>query len=128
MHSLRNAQAIDHFLVHAPDPEVRALINERLADLAEFDDFELSDLVNFYVAEPGDLLTDLEHQLGFELSFEARPWDAFQCHATWCELTYVLSDDGFGVVIYIPINLMLTFGLQPLIEAASPCCDRSPNS
>lgn len=126
MQCLRSAQAIDSFLIHAPDPEIHALIKARLTDLAEFDDVDLSDLVNFYVAEPGDLLTDLENQLGFELSADARQCDGLLCHSCWCELTYVLSDDGFGVVIYIPVNLMLTFGLTPHIESALGS-DRTPD-
>jgi hypothetical protein len=30
--------------------------------------------------------------------------DSIEAHPGWLELTYVVSDDGFGYVVYVPIT------------------------
>jgi hypothetical protein len=45
-------------------------------------------------------LTTVDVQLGFSLG--ERPIDVIESHPGWYEITIVLSDDGFGVVLYVP--------------------------
>jgi len=76
------------------------LIAQRLEELSEYDDCDLSSLINIAVVEPGDTLPQIETELGF--SPAQRPVDVIESHPSWYELTYVLADDGFGVVLYVP--------------------------
>jgi hypothetical protein len=46
-------------------PELRALIEKRIEAFAEFEDYELHELVCIVIVEPGDLLMNLDLQLGF---------------------------------------------------------------
>ena len=81
-------------------PSIAPFLSSRLDDLAEYDDIELDQLVNIVVGELGDKLDDLSAALGFRA--QDRPVDVIEAHPGWFELTYVLSDDGFGVVVYVP--------------------------
>jgi hypothetical protein len=81
-------------------PDLAGPLAKRFEELSEFDDCELDQLVNIVVAQPGDRLADLDVAVGFPLSDRAP--DAIESHPHWFELTYVVSDDGFGVVLYVP--------------------------
>lgn len=111
MHILRTAPALRAFLQTSADAKLAALIAHRVAELAEHAD-EISDLVAFVVVLPGDSAEHLDAALGGLLSrrFEPLPfgapgftpwWDGLALHAGWFELTYVLSDSGFGLVVYV---------------------------
>ena len=80
--------------------ELQELIGKKLNDLDGYEDYGLNELVNFIVVEPSDALTDVDAELGFSLS--DRPWDVVESYPNWYEVTVVVSDDGFGWVIYVP--------------------------
>lgn len=113
MYVLRDAAAVRAFLMAGPDVELSVLINARMAELAEYID-EIGELVTFIVAQAGDAVEQIDSALGFGIlsnRFDLTPfgspvftpsWDALAEHADWFELTYVLSDDGFGMVVYVP--------------------------
>jgi hypothetical protein len=75
------------------------VIGDRLKELAEYAD-DLDALLNIYVVEPSDTLADLDDALGFAV--EDRPHDVIGVHPACYEVTWVLADDGFGVVLYVP--------------------------
>lgn len=83
------------------DPTLTPLITRLVEDLADYDR-ELEELVQVVVIDPGDLLSAIDAELGFQLL--DRPLDVIEAHPGWFELTYVLSDDGFGVVVYVPVR------------------------
>ena len=95
------------------DPELRTLIEKRVQTLAEFDDYELHELVNFLVVEPGDALQALDLQLGFpilENRFDGSrfgdpgftpSFDLLEEHAGCYEIVFVVSDDGFGIEVFV---------------------------
>lgn len=85
----------------ATDPTLIPLISRRIEDLAEYD-CELDELMHIVVIDPGDELSSIDAELGFPLL--DRPLDVIEAHPGWFELTYVLSDDGFGVVVYVPVH------------------------
>lgn len=85
----------------ATDPTLTALISRRIEDLAEYD-CELDELMHIVVIDPGDEMASIDAELGFALL--DRPLDVIEAHEGWYELTYVLSDDGFGVVVYVPVR------------------------
>ena len=113
MYVLRDSAAARAFLVAGPDAELAELINTRVNELAEYTD-EIGDLVTFIVIQAGDAIETIDAALGFGIlsnRFDRIPfgapgftpsWDSLAEHADWFELTYVLSDDGFGIVVYVP--------------------------
>lgn len=80
--------------------ELGELIGQRIEELTIFGEADLSALIKILVLEPCDGLEAINAKLGFSL-LERRS-DAAQSHQGWFELTFVLSDDGFGVVVYVP--------------------------
>jgi hypothetical protein len=83
-------------------PDLTGPLTKRLSELGEFSDYEPDQLVNILVAQPGDRLEDLEAALGLDL--RNSPVDSIETHPGWLELTYVVSDDGFGYVVYVPLS------------------------
>ena len=64
-------------------------------------------------------MASISRELGFDMGDVSRPWESFTAHGAWHEVVYVLGDDGFGLVIYIPAQ-----GLKdPLL--ADLCARRS---
>ena len=110
MRVLRDRQSIAAIV----DPALRILIEQRVESLSEFDDCELHELVTFVVVEPGDSLEAIDSQLGFPIltnrfdgirfgeSGFTPSFDILEEHAGYYEIVFVLSDDGFGVEIFIP--------------------------
>lgn len=80
--------------------ELGDLIGQRIKELAEYEGTDLSCLIKILVLESSDALTEIDAELGFSLL--VRHCDVAQSHREWFELTLVLSDDGFGVVVYVP--------------------------
>lgn len=82
------------------DHNLRAVVEQRINDLGELiDEYPLSQLVRFVVVEPGDGLAAVEGAAGF--SVVSRPWDVREDHPGWIELVFIVSDDGFGVELFV---------------------------
>jgi len=82
------------------DPALRALLETRVQALDEFDDCELHELVMFVIVEPFDSLHAVDQQLGF--SVLTRPFDLMEEHLGYFEIVFVLSDDGYGLEVFVP--------------------------
>lgn len=67
-------------------PHAHTVLSERLVD---FRDLPLSDLCRVQILEPGDALPDLL-------------WEYVKHDGGWYELTAIESDDGFGLVVFVP--------------------------
>ena len=100
MEIYRDTQAILNAATSHPDPELRRLITNRIESLAEFDDVDLADLLHVLVLEPGDGGEQLSQAIGLR-SMDLLP-DVIEAHTHWFELTVVTSQDGAGVVAYVP--------------------------
>lgn len=100
MHVCRDAASINDAQAKALGSELGELLGRRIHELAEYEDHDLSELVHILVIEPSDAPTQVEAELGFSLS--VRPPDVVESHAGWYEMTIVVSDDGFGWVVYVP--------------------------
>ena len=106
---IRDLPAIDAI----PDPDLRYLIQQRAAALAEYE-LPLADLALFIIVQPGDTITAIDDCLGFSIlanrwtgirygqSGFTPSWEVIEEHAHWYELVFVLSDDGFGVYVFVP--------------------------
>lgn len=104
MQCLRNAESITVFLETCPHPELHKLISERMAELAEYSDYDISELVNFLVVDPGDSLASISQEVGFSVGDVSRPMESIAARGAWFEVVFVLGDDGFGLVIYVPAH------------------------
>ncbi|MGU3628642.1 hypothetical protein [Comamonas sp. C24C] len=89
--------------------ELGAVIGRRVDELSEYLEVDDPSFLRVIILEPVDVLTALNDALGFSL-FE-RNCDVIESHEEWFELTLVLSDDGAGVIIYIPKSLTVDPGL-----------------
>lgn len=110
-----------------PIIELSNLVQKRLIDMKEIEGYELSELLHIVVVEDGDSVNDIEAQLGFTVMHNrwngyahdvegfTPSWDALESHLHWYELTFVLGDDGFGVVVFLP---------KSKSDALTMLCDR----
>ncbi len=108
MHVIRTETDLDAL----EDPELQALIRQRISETAEYVD-HWSELVFFVVVQPGDHFTDVDEALGFTVManrFDGIPfgqagftpsWEVLAEHPGWFELVYVLGDDGNGVTVFV---------------------------
>ena len=114
MISIRDSQSMEFALSCPLDPQLRMLLLKRLDMLSEFSDFDLSELAQWTIVEPGDSLAAIEAELGFSpfVNFvdEARypdlayqpSWEWLIQHGAWYEMCYALSDSGFGINLLVP--------------------------
>lgn len=120
MHVYRDTKSIHDAHAAASGTELGELIGSRIKELTDYGD-DLSALINILVLQPSDALTEVDAELGFSLL--DHPCDAAESHRDWFELTWVLSDDGFGVVAYVPKHPDLDPRLSAYcasLEARSP--------
>jgi hypothetical protein len=93
---------------------LQGLLAERVEQLTEDGgDDDVGEFAHFLVVRPGDTPSDVETELGFSIltnlvdglrfgdpDFEPS-WEWIMRHEGWFELVYVLSDDGFGWVVFV---------------------------
>lgn len=99
MHVYRDSPSIHSVQSQAQGSELGELIGKRIQELAEYEE-DLSALIKILLLEPSDALTEVDAELGFSLL--DRRCDVAENHRDWFELTLVLSDDGFGAVVFVP--------------------------
>jgi hypothetical protein len=96
MQVLRDYESI----ASVPDLHLRALLEKCVASLTtDFDEYDLDELVTFIVIEPGDSLAEIDTALGFPIL--TRPFELLVDHADWYELVFIVSDDGYGIEVFI---------------------------
>ena len=127
--SIRNSQSMEFALSCPLDSHLRLLLKRRLDMLSEFSDFDLSELAQWTIVEPGDSIATIEAELGFSpfVNFvdEARypdlayqpSWEWLIAHGTWFELCYALSDSGFGIILLVPNRPDVEPALLELFDA-----------
>lgn len=112
--TLRTAAAVKSTIALLADNQLRALLTERLQQLTNaWEDIDLSDLTHFLIIQPGDTTGDAEHELGWSLLVKAADgarfgqpdftpsWEWIEDHAGWFEAVFIISDDGFGVSLFV---------------------------
>ncbi len=93
---------------------MRSLIDQRIAMLSEDEPYDPAVNGYFIVIEAGDSLDALDAQLGFSIlsnrfdgTLYGHPdfspcFELLEEHASCYEMVFVLSDDGYGVEVFIP--------------------------
>lgn len=97
-----------------PDPEIRHLIKQRLAEICAGEAYDYDLHGYMIVVEPGDSVGALEaesscpilHNFFSDASFGdpgyAPSFEALEEHAGCYEMVFILNDEGFGIDIFIP--------------------------
>lgn len=104
MHYIRTAEAMTRVLETPLEPELHNILAEHQERLAGYYGFSFEELAEFLIIECGDTLADSEAAYGRRLVEDSRfasPAElAFQ-HSAWIEVIFILSDDGFGLVLLV---------------------------
>ncbi|MFC3714318.1 hypothetical protein ACFOMD_17245 [Sphingoaurantiacus capsulatus] len=93
--------------------ELKCLLRRRGSQIGEHEGYDLGELAHFLIVQAGDDLAYAEATLGFSplanLVDGARyresdftpSWECIEEYGGWFELTFVLSDDGYGAVLFV---------------------------
>ena len=108
------------------DPELRQLIEKTIRDLSEDRPYDPDELGFFLILEPGvDTLPDINEKLGsdilcnrwtgirFDQPGYTQSFEILEEHAGYYEIVFVISDDGYGIEVFIP----KTAGIDPELLA-----------
>ncbi|WP_430417254.1 hypothetical protein [Parasphingorhabdus sp.] len=114
MISLRTTAAIKSTIDLLSDNQLRALLTKRVDQLTNaWEGIDLSDLTHFLIIQPGDTPADAENETGFSLlcnmvdgSCFGGPgftpsWEWIENHGGLFEAVFILSDDGFGISLFV---------------------------
>jgi hypothetical protein len=105
MQVIRTAEEMTHALA-SPDPELKQLLQAHWERLQEFEDYTLEELAQFIIAEAGDTLDDIMTACGWspvgDGTFD-QPVELIEQHSGWIEAVFILSDDGFGLVLLVEV-------------------------
>ena len=107
MRMYRDSELVRRVSTEEPDKQLRELIARRILDLADYSDYELENLLNIITIEPSDAIADLGFLLGDRLP------ELVEYHTAWVEFIYIISDDGFGWVVCVPVD-------YPFVETLPP--------
>ena len=114
MITLRTTAAVKSTIALLADNQLRSLLTERFDQLTNaWEDIDLSDLTHFLIIQAGDTAAEAEHELGWSLLVNSvdgarfgQPdftpsWEWIEDHGGWYEAVYILSDDGFGISLFV---------------------------
>lgn len=100
MLSITSSAAMTRVLASPIDDHLRRLFAERTAQLSDFGD--LADLAHFIVADgPADDITAIEAAAGHPI-LTTPSFEFVTDHGGWFEAVTILSDEGFGVELFVP--------------------------
>lgn len=104
MISIRTSAQMDAF-IHGPPRhgKLKDLLLARRSQLFRDvpDGFFLEDLVHVIVVCPGESVEEVEGYANFPL-FSDPAFEWVQDHGGWFEGIVILSDDGFGIALFVP--------------------------
>ena len=115
MITIYDSAAMAHILSAPLDPDLRAILDGRLALLyPEFSDWDLADLAHFIIVEPGDSIDAIERELAINplvniVDNVRYPDPAFEPSFEFCiarkgyfDLTFALCDSGLANCLLVP--------------------------
>lgn len=83
-----------------PDPVLSHLILQRIASIASDEPYDAKLHGIFVTIEVGDTVRDILEQTGLDLL--ARCCEIAEQGSVYWSLLYILSDDGYGVELFVP--------------------------
>ena len=131
MISIRSSADMERALGNVLDPALRLLLTQRRDQLAEDTDYDFAALAHIIVVCPGDNLAAVEAEAGIAIASnlvdgsrlgEADFSPSFeyveQHPGGWNEAVMILSDDGFGIVLFVPDRIDVDPMLSLLMRRA----------
>jgi hypothetical protein len=114
MISIRSTADMAHVLASPIDADLKRLLALRRDQLLDCNGYDLGELAHFVVAEPLDPLAAIEGVVGVPLAtnlvdgsnygdprFTAN-FEHVARYGAWFEAVIIVSDDGFGIVLFVP--------------------------
>lgn len=98
---IRTAEDMACVLATTPDTQMKELLTAHAERLADYD---LEDVAEFVIVQPGDTLDAIEEACQLRLvegDTFLSPVELITEHALWYEVVWILSDDGFGLVLLV---------------------------
>lgn len=124
---IRKAEDLARALEAPLDP----ILHHRLEAQREYlADYPIEELALFLIAQPGDTLETITAACSYRLVESARftiEAEAIDRHGNWLEVLWVLSDDGFGLVLFVPLESDTDPSLLAACQALSPNLNLIPN-
>ena len=114
MQSIYDSSDMERILSGPIDPDLKTILLERLALLAEFSEWDLADLAHFIIVEPGDSIDAIARELGVNplvniVDNAHYPQPSFEPSFEFCiarrgyfDLTFALCDSGLTIVLLVP--------------------------
>lgn len=114
MRALRCTESIEEEIRSCTDPAMAQVLANHVQFVREYEDYEVSELFNALMVEPGDTLETIDAAMerqflvnyysgkrlgdpGFKPCFET-----LEEHSTFYEMFFIQSDEGFGVAVLVP--------------------------
>lgn len=118
---IRTAEELARALDSPLHPEIKQVLQTKRDMLAEYEGFSLEELAEFVIVQAGDALAEIEAGASMELidpeaeqpTFAIGP-ERIEQHSTFFEVLFILCDDGFGVLLFVPRDA----GTDPTLVAA----------
>ena len=120
-------------LPRALNPSLGELITLRVSQLRRNYDGPINQIVVFHIVEAGDSQERVAEDLGFsplqnlvdgttfgDPEFEPN-FEWITCHGAWFELVYIMTDDGFGTIVFVPNDPGTEFDLHSLCHEYAGC-------
>lgn len=104
--------------VNSPiDPAIKALLVMRRDQLLSdtLGEYDIGELAHWIIVAPGDPLAAIEVAAGFPIAHDP-PWEWVLNHSGIMEAPIVISDDGFGVVLIVPLDQGIDRELLRLLQ------------
>jgi len=110
MYIITTSAEMAAFLAQPIDPKLYRVLSEKVEQLSEYDGYDLGELAHFLIVQPGDAAEAIEAALGFSPKMQGA--EAVTDHGGWVEAVFVLSDDGFGWVLFVPDGACTSIAFQ----------------
>lgn len=104
---IRTAEEMESALSAPLDTTLKDRLAAQREYLLDYPDQAYEELGVFVVVQPGDHLIDLNNVTAFRLvegdrfTIEA---ELVERYGNWLEVLFVLSDDGLGLVLFVPLQ------------------------
>lgn len=102
---IRTAEDMARALASALDPPLSIQLQAFQRIFGEYPDHAFEELGLFLIVEVGDRLCDLTSASNVELINSVGLWhrpETIERYGMWWQVTFVLSDEGYGIVLFVP--------------------------
>ena len=133
MITISDSKEMQDLLSGPIDPDLKSILLERLELLAEFSEYDLSELLTVIIIEPGDSMEAIAKEIGVspmqnivddvrypDLAFEPS-WEFCITRKGYTDFTFALCDAGLAICLLVPdrddiepqlLELCRVFGTQ----------------